>query len=143
MLIQFLKIAFAFALFFCGTSYAQDSQSDRELAVERYFKVVPFDQMIHEMSAEMAKQMPVEQRADFIKFMTSEVRFDLVVASAKASLAKHFTTEEINALAAFMESPAGKSSMSKMKYYMADVMPVVQAEVARAIGARKMPQSEG
>ena len=144
MLKHFFKSALVIAAFsFCGPSFAQDSQSDREQAADRYFKAMPFDQFLNEMSVEMAKQLPAEQRADFIVFMTSEVRIDVVLASAKASFAKHFTTEEINALAAFMESPVGKSSMGKMKYYMADIMPVVQAEVARAVQARKSKQPEG
>jgi hypothetical protein len=139
-----LKAALCVFLFFTyGNAYAQDSQSDREKAVERYFKAMPFDTMIEEASVEMAKRLPEEQRADFVSFMTTEVRFDVILTAAKASLANRLTTDEINAFASFMESPLGKSSMAKMKFYMADVMPVVQAEVARAIEARKLPHTRG
>ena len=139
-----LRIALvAIALLCFGNVHAQDTQADRVAAVDRYFKIVPFDQMIQEMSAEMANGLPAEQRPDFIKFMTTEVRFDVVLSAAKVSLAKHLTTDEINALAAFMETPLGKSSMGKMKYYMADLMPVIQSEVKRAIDARTAPQKAG
>jgi len=132
---NFVLVAMLFAL--SPLAAAQDSVADRQAAVERYYQAMPFEAMMVEMSEEMAKQLPENQRADFVKFMTSEIRFDVVLVAAKASLAKHLTTEEINAFTEFMSSPVGKSATAKMKYYMADIMPVVQAEVARAIEARK------
>ena len=43
-----------------------------------------------------------------------------------------FTTDELKALADFYGSPVGKSAMKKFGAYMADIMPVVQAEIMKA-----------
>ena len=47
-------------------------------------------------------------------------------------MVKHFTTEELKALADFYGSPVGKSAMQKFGAYMADIMPVMQAEIMKA-----------
>lgn len=49
-----------------------------------------------------------------------------------ASLVKHFTAEELGALADFYGSEVGKSAMSKMGAYMADAMPYIQQQVMGA-----------
>ena len=114
-----------------------DTPEARTAAVERYLKAMPFDQLMADIATEMATRMPPGQGDDFVLFLTREVRLDVIESAAKQSLAKHLSLEELNALAEFMERPEGKSAMSKMKFYMADVMPVVQQEVARAIAARE------
>ncbi|MDH3999071.1 MAG: hypothetical protein OET90_09575 [Desulfuromonadales bacterium] len=38
----------------------------------------------------------------------------------------------MNAFIAFMEDPAGRSALSKMKFYMADLMPTVENELRMA-----------
>ena len=48
------------------------------------------------------------------------------------AMVKHFTTEELKALADFYGSPVGKSAMQKFGAYMADVMPAIQAEMQKA-----------
>jgi hypothetical protein len=93
------------------------------------------------MVEEMSKQMPLEERQDFSDFMNNDVRWADIEAAAKKSLATHLTVEEITALAEFMEKPVGKSAMGKMKYYMADLMPIVQTEIKRALAARKAAQT--
>ena len=48
------------------------------------------------------------------------------------AMVKHFTTDELKALADFYGSPVGKSAMQKFGAYMADVMPAIQAEMQKA-----------
>ncbi len=48
------------------------------------------------------------------------------------SMVKHFTTEELKALADFYGSPVGKSAMQKFGAYMADIMPAIEAEIMKA-----------
>jgi hypothetical protein len=43
-------------------------------------------------------------------------------------MAKHFTADELRALADFYGSPVGKSATQKFGTYMADVMPAIQTE---------------
>ena len=55
------------------------------------------------------------------------------------AMVKNFTTEELKALADFYGSPVGKSAMQKFGAYMADIMPVMQAEIMKA--SAKLNQS--
>ena len=48
------------------------------------------------------------------------------------AMVKHFTTEELKALADFYGSPVGESAMQKFGAYMADLMPILQAEILKA-----------
>jgi hypothetical protein len=48
------------------------------------------------------------------------------------AMVKHFTSEELKALADFYGSPVGKSAMQKFGAYMSDLMPTIQAEMMKA-----------
>jgi hypothetical protein len=52
----------------------------------------------------------------------------------REGMAKHFTAEEIRALADFYGSELGRSAMGKFGTYMSEVMPAIQAEVMVAVG---------
>lgn len=118
-------------------SSIEDTPQKREELVERYFKLVPFSQLIKDSATEMASRLPAEQRLDFIEFMTKEIRTDLLESAAKQSFAKHMTAQELSVFIEFMEKPEGKSAMAKMKFYMADIMPVMQGEIMRVIAKRQ------
>jgi hypothetical protein len=47
-------------------------------------------------------------------------------------MVKHFTTEELKALADFLRFPVGKSAMQKFGAYMADIMPTMETEIMKA-----------
>jgi hypothetical protein len=55
-------------------------------------------------------------------------------------MVRHFTVRELNALTDFYGSPEGRSAMKKFGAYMADVMPAIQQEMARAIQQYKATQ---
>ena len=57
------------------------------------------------------------------------VRADVLEAATRASLVRHFTVDELNAMAEFYSSPHGARAMRKFGAYMADVMPAVQEEM--------------
>jgi hypothetical protein len=42
----------------------------------------------------------------------------------------------------FIKRPEARSAMEKMKYYMADLMPVIQQEMVRAIQAAPSQQAK-
>ena len=135
-----LSIYFFVALPCNAQENATDSPKTRAVAVERYFASVSMNELRVGMVEEMSKQMPPEERQDFSDFMNNDVRWADIETAAKKSLATHLTVDEITALAEFMEKPVGKSAMGKMKYYMADLMPIVQTEIKRALAARKAAQ---
>jgi hypothetical protein len=115
-----------------------DTPEARVQAVDRYFREVSMRDMMTEMVTEVSKQLPPEQRAPFETALLRNLRLDVVEAAARKSLARHLTVEELDTFTEFLRRPAGKSAMGKMKFYMADLMPVVQEEIVRAI---KLTQS--
>lgn len=118
----------------CGFGVSvEDTPQNRAELVDRYFELVSLDQMLKGWVSEAASGLPAEQRLDFIEFMTQELRSDLLEVAAKQSFAKHMTVQELLVFIEFMEKPEGKSVMEKMKFYMADVAPVLQGEIIRAI----------
>jgi hypothetical protein len=61
--------------------------------------------------------------------LTSQLDIAALIKAMADALVKHFTTEELKALADFYSSPVGKSAMQKFGGYMADLMPTMQAEM--------------
>jgi hypothetical protein len=108
-----------------------DSPEARAIAAQRYFQVTPIRELLPGMAEEMAKRLPPDQRAAFQDALVRRLNIELLETAAKASLAKHFTLAEINFLTEMMQRPEGKSAMNKMKYYMADLAPVIQQEIMR------------
>ena len=65
--------------------------------------------------------------------MTKELDVTKLSNAMRNSMVARFTVGEIDALADFYGSPEGKSVMKKLGLYMADVMPVIEAETMRAV----------
>jgi hypothetical protein len=129
-------LAITVATFFSmgAVAFAQstDSTAAREAATERYMRAMPMSRMMEDAYSEMSKQMPVEQRASFIAEMRKLVHVDNLERIAKTSMIRHFTADELNALADFYSSKSGASAMAKFGAYMADVMPGLVQEIRRA-----------
>jgi hypothetical protein len=115
---------------------ASDSEEERVAAAKRYLEVAQMGKMADDTATELAKTLPAEQRDEFLKFMHDAVRPGVLEQAAMASMVKVFTAEELNALADFFGSPVGRSAMGKFSVYMADVMPVIQLEMFRALQLR-------
>jgi hypothetical protein len=64
--------------------------------------------------------------------MTSQLDIAALTKAMIDSMVKHFSTEELKALADFYGSPVGKSAMEKFGAYMADIMPTIEAEIMKA-----------
>jgi len=87
----------------------------------------------------MAVNLPPDQRQQFKQMMTADLDIAALSKAMTDAMVKHFTTDELKALADFYGSPIGKSAMQKFGAYMADLMPVLQAEMIKAHA--KMNQS--
>ena len=127
----FVNAAIAFAVCISAAS-AQDSSAERQAAAARYMSVVPMSKMLDDSFAELAKQLPQDQRAGFIARMTQTVRTDTLERIALDSMVKTFSADELNALADFYGSKPGRSAMQKFGIYMGQIMPAIQAEIQRA-----------
>ena len=135
-----LLIGLSFLIFGCATT-PEGSQPDAKMkAIERYLGVVPTQEVMNDMAVKFSKTMPEQNREAFIELMTKKIDINVLEDAMKASMQKHFTIGEINALADFYSKPEGRSVMKKMPDYMADVMPVIHAEIKRAITEQRKKQ---
>ena len=125
----FQSLVLGFLLFFVQNIFAEDSKEARTQAAERYLAVVPISQLLDDTFREMSKSLPEAIREGFVAQMRIVVRADVLEAATRASLVRHFTVDELNAMAEFYSSPHGASAMRKFGAYMADVMPAVQEEM--------------
>src|SRR5437773_7579757 len=118
---------------------AADTPETRRREAERYLQVSPPKALFEDMADKMAANLPADQREQFKKIMTTQVDIAALSKAMIDAMVKNFTTEELKALADFYGSPVGKSAMQKFGTYMADIMPVMPAEIIKA--SAKLNQS--
>ena len=118
---------------------ATDTPETRRREAERYLQANPPKALFEDMADKMAASLPPDQRQQFKRMMTADLDIAAVSKAMTDAMVKNFTTEELKALADFYGSPIGKSAMQKFGTYMADLMPVLQAEMIKA--QAKMNQS--
>ena len=111
---------------------ATDTPETRRHEAERYLQASPPKAMFEDVADKMAANLPADQRDQFKRVMTTQLDIPALSKAMMDAMVKNFTTEELKALADFYGSPIGKSAMQKFGAYMADVMPVVQAEIMKA-----------
>ena len=111
---------------------ATDTPETRRREAERYLQASPPKAMFEDVADKMAANLPADQRDQFKRVMTTQLDIPALSKAMMDAMVKNFTTEELKALADFYGSPIGKSAMQKFGAYMADVMPVVQAEIMKA-----------
>jgi hypothetical protein len=114
------------------TLSAADTPETRRQEAERYLQATPPRALFEDMADKMAANLPPEQRDQFKKLMISQLDIAALTKAMIDSMVKHFTTEELKALADFYGSPVGKSAMQKFGAYMADIMPTIEAEIMKA-----------
>lgn len=108
-----------------------DTPETRKREAERYLQAMPPKAMFEDMADKMSANLPADQRSQFKQMMTSQLDINALTKGMSDAMVKHFTTEELKALADFYGSPVGKSAMSKFGAYMADLMPIMQAEIIK------------
>ena len=126
-LFQFMVLGFF--LFSVQNIFANNSKEARTRAAERYLAVVPISQLLDDTFREMSKSLPEALREGFVAQMRIVVRADVLETATRASLVRHFTVDELNAMAEFYSSLHGARAMRKFGAYMAGVMPAVQEEM--------------
>src|SRR5437667_10516402 len=133
-----LTIVTRFTLATFGLS-ATDTPETRRREAERYLKVIPPKALFEDMADKMAANLPPDQREQFKRMMTADLDIAALSKAMTDAMVKHFTTDELKALADFYGSPVGKSAMQKFGAYMADLMPALEAAIIKA--SAKLTQS--
>jgi hypothetical protein len=119
-------------IFFAMTSVAfaiEDTPENREKQVERYFKMFSMEEQFLSMYSGQLKNMDPEVVK---RVMHANFDFDKMTQAIRAAIVKTLTADEIAMMADYYASPEGKSSMSKMGKYMAELNPAIAAEATRA-----------
>lgn len=111
---------------------AADTPETRRREAERYLQATPPKAMFEDIADKMAANLPPAEREKFKQTLTSQLDIQALTKAMTDAMIKHFTTDELKALADFYGSPVGKSAMQKFGVYMADLMPTIQAEVMKA-----------
>src|SRR5262245_57940327 len=112
----------------------EDTPENRSAQIDRYFQAMPPESLLRDVVENMTARMPDEQRANFIDLLTKQIDMAKLDSAMRDAMGKHFTADEIRALADFYASSLGKSAMAKFGNYMAEVMPPIQAEIVAAAG---------
>ncbi len=110
-----------------------DNEENRLAAAKKYLEVSPPKEMLNDLASKVAPTLPEKNRKSFVDLVSSKDMQEATYRISLNGLVKHFTVNEINALTAFYGSPEGKSVRQKFGDYMADVMPQVVQEVAKAM----------
>ena len=92
---------------------ATDTPETRRHEAERYLQATPAKALFEDMADKMAANLPPEQREPFKRMMTTQLDIAALTKAMTDAMVKHFTTEELKALADFYGSPVGKSAMQK------------------------------
>lgn len=135
-------VGLALGLVLVNPSFSAPQPDVKNQLINEYFSYVPMKAMMDEMTTEIAKQLPADKRRQFIDTMTNRVRVDVLEKAARQSLARHFTVAELQLFVDFIKHPEARSAMGKMKFYMADLMPVMQTELMRAMKDAPPPQGK-
>jgi hypothetical protein len=112
-----------------------DTPENRATQVDRYLTATPPQAVFTDMMEKISTAMPPDQRGMFVSLMTKQLDFKALTEAMRGAMMKIFTADELSALADFYSSPQGKSAMSKMGDYMAELMPIMSAQMAKAQGA--------
>jgi uncharacterized protein len=127
-----LTIAFLLAAIISVPAAAQDNP-ELDAAITRYLEVTKTRENTALMIENMAAQMPEEQQALFRRVMAKVMNVDEVLELSRGIMRKHFTLEEVNALADFYSSPAGVSAMNKLQLVINESMPYIQSAIQKSI----------
>jgi hypothetical protein len=129
------SLAAALALCFWAhlPAYAlDDTPTNRAAQADYYLSVVPPQALLNDMTEKVSSTLPADQRPVFKALMIKNLDVNAVANLMRAAMIKNFSADELKAIADFYGSPVGKSAMGKMGNYMADAMPAMMAELAKA-----------
>ncbi len=110
-----------------------DTPENRKAAAARYLAATPPAELAADIIRELTKQVPEGQRAEFVRLMQDLIRMDKISKVMVNAMLKHFTAEELDALARFYGSPVGRAITKKFGVYSAELVPPIHAEIVRAV----------
>jgi hypothetical protein len=115
------------------TTPLADTPENRKVAAQRYLEAVPPRDLLQNLAGNLARRLPEPNRKVIMDAMSDKELEQATYRITLNTLVKHFTPQELNAMAAFYSSPEGKSTRSKFGVYMSDLIPQISEEVRKVV----------
>jgi hypothetical protein len=126
-------LAGAAVLLACTSLWALDDTPDnRRAQADRYVTVMPVNELLEDLADKATEKLPPERKQLLKELLNKNLDQPALEKVMKGVAVKHFTADELSALADFCGSPAGKSALKKFGPYMGDLMPAIKAETLKA-----------
>jgi len=129
---RFVMICIACVVGTSAVVAIEDTPENRLIEANRYLKITSPEEMIADMTKHMSQSVPEAKQQEFVEVMTKHLDLESLSKTMLDAMVKHFTADELKALADFYGSTVGKSAMKKFGAYMGDVMPKLQEDVMKA-----------
>ena len=113
------------------TGAVADTPENRKAAAKLYLEAVPPEDLLKNITGNMVQKMPEPTKKQFLEALADKELLKHIYSISENALIKHFTPDEMNAMAAFFGSPAGKSARTKFPPYMTDMLPQISDEVKK------------
>jgi hypothetical protein len=123
-----------------STGPVADTPENRKAAAKRYLEAVPPQELLKNITGGMAQRIPEQYKKQFQEAMDDKELLKNTSRINEEGLVKHFTPDEINAMANFFGSPAGKSARVKYSPYMMEIMPQINEEVKKVFAKIHEPK---
>ena len=128
----------------CTTVPAAKPLSPKEQYANELLDIVPPSVMFSQLSEPHASVYVTPQKHEMAhtNFMRN-VDVDALDAIIRKALLKHFTEEELKALAAFYSTPEGRACMAKIAPFAAEVVPACAHEATKAFRKTAIDAASG
>lgn len=110
----------------------EDNIANRQTQAKRYLEANPPKAMAQALADQTVTMLPEAERKPYLEMLTKYLDVGTIHQAMQSALIKHFTANELEVLANFYSNPEAKTALSKMDPYMAEVLPVLQAEMLKA-----------
>ena len=110
----------------------EDNLENRQTQAKRYLEANPPKAMAQALADQTATMLPEAERKPYLEMLTKYLDVKVIHQAMQTALMNHFTANELEVLANFYSHPEAKTALAKMDPYMAEVLPVLQAEMLKA-----------
>jgi hypothetical protein len=114
------------------SSALEDTFENRKQEAKRYLMAQPFVEGIRCALEIYSSNQPPEERSDVTELI-EHIDIAALETAALEILSKHFTADELKALADFYGSAPGKSGTFKLTAFTLEMKPIIQSEMEKAI----------
>lgn len=122
----------AFLLNVPVSAQAADGKDDVMKAAKAYEKTTPIVEMLRKTADASIERAP-ERQKEKLRIVFNTLDKGKIRSDVLGLMAKHFTAEELHALAEFYGSDVGQTISEKFPEYMAEANNVIQKSIMEAI----------